>query len=324
MIGFQCFFIYQEKFDSFLIESIKEDFIPGKEYYFYYFYPLLLLKVLVHMCILVYAESRRYSAPVVVSIMNLINCNIYLVSYVISIQPFVYQRHSFFVFFIQVIEIIFMFLPILYEINSIPDIAIDLSSISLFILGLLSFPIRTYTDYSSSKRLSPIQINPISNNQVPNDDFNSSSLDLVKSPGLDSAKGLSTAFKMDEYSNYNNDKTAAQMSKLNDIKTSDSKDNQSSIQIIKKIPPIFAFGDNESEDLGKVEGNVGGMERTANFASNEVKRTIRPLNYASLYESNFISDDGSRVLESGESHFSTLNRVRRNLNDVTVKTRKDF
>ena len=130
--------------------------------------------------------------------------------------------------------------------------------------------------------------------------------------------------KQQNNSNYNNDKTAAQMSKLNDIKTSDSKDNQSSIQIIKKIPPIFAFGDNESEDLGKVEGNVGGMERTANFASNEVKRTIRPLNYASLYESNFISDDGSRVLESGESHFSTLNRVRRNLNDVTVKTRKDF
>lgn len=328
MLGFQCYFIYQEKFDSFLIESIKEDFIPDKEYYFYYFYPLLMLKVLVHMCILVFAESKRYSAPVVVSIMNLINCNFQSVSYIISIQPFAYQRHSFFVFFIQVIEIIFMFLPIMYEINSIPDLAIDLTSISLFILGLFSFPLRTYTDYSSSKRLSPIQINPASSNQVGNDDFNSSSLDLVKSPGLDSAKGFNATFKLDDFSNFKNDRKSPQMSKLNDIKTSDSKDNQSSIQIIKKTPPIFVFGDNESvKDFGKYEENVDNMdnmEKTANFPSNEVKRTMRPLNYASLYESSFANEDGSRVLPSGDGHFSNLARVRKNLNDVTVKTRKDF
>jgi hypothetical protein len=149
LITLQSLYIYKGISSNWLLDMIKEEFTEEKDHYFYYYYPALLSKVLLHSCLLVFTQDKPFTVPIVVSIINLINCNPYSVSYIISIRPFSSTKTLIFAGLIQFIEIFFMYLPILYNFNTLSDFIIDLFSIFLFFVGFLMILLRVFFFFKS-------------------------------------------------------------------------------------------------------------------------------------------------------------------------------
>ena len=216
-----------------------------------------------------------------------------------------------------------MFLQIFYEFDSIPDISIDITSILLFIMGLLSFPLRTYTDYSSLKRLNPNRINPISNSQVQDNYSNNSSADFGKNnKDLSLDNNFITTFKDNVFRISENRKKTLPSNQIHDTKAFETKENESSKKVVEISPKMFVFDDDESsEDFSKNDEN---MKKTAKFSSNDYHTSMQPLDYRGVFDSSFNSSNPSMTLAPAGINFSPLSRVRRNLNEITVKSKKGF
>ena len=117
------------------------------------------------MCLLVFSRDKPYTVPIVISIVNLIHCNSYLVSYIVSIRPYLFTNTMVFAVAVQIIEIVFLYIPLLYNYNTIPFAFIDIFSIFLFLLANSFISARVYFLYTAKTSL-PIQSQVFSNSNL--------------------------------------------------------------------------------------------------------------------------------------------------------------
>jgi hypothetical protein len=100
-----------------LTSLITEEFHEGQDYYHYLYYPSNILAKLLYALLIVFTESQKYTVPIVISIVNLILCIFYIVAYIVSVRPFVYMSDTLLSLFMIVLEIMFLFVPLLYTVE---------------------------------------------------------------------------------------------------------------------------------------------------------------------------------------------------------------
>ncbi|OMJ82122.1 hypothetical protein SteCoe_17288 [Stentor coeruleus] len=116
---------------------------------------MIFIKIL-YACLLVFTIEKPYTVPIVISIMNLILCNKYTVSYIVSIRPYVYLYDMIIVLFEIIIEIIFLFFPMIYSVNTISDMIIDSLVIGILLSGILVLQFKAYFNAKDPKSLTSV------------------------------------------------------------------------------------------------------------------------------------------------------------------------
>ena len=185
----QFYYLYHERYDLSVVRMIKEEFITGKQYYFYCYFLILLVKLLLYTFLLVFASERPYAAPAVTCVMNLVICKSYLVSYLLSMKPYTTYRNVVLLSINGLIECLLVITPILYENQTVSELVLDVSSISLFFVGTLVYSLRIYFD--SSGQNSQVSVKPdLPSFAVVDESMNRSVDDLVKKTKEDLNGGL--------------------------------------------------------------------------------------------------------------------------------------
>lgn len=152
---------------------IVEEFEVGKDYYTYFYFPSMICTKLLYACLLVFTTDKPYTVPIVTSIMNLILCNKYTVSYIVSTRPYVHLSDMIIMLFEICIEIIFLFFPVVYSVDAISNIILDSLTLGVLCFGMLILQIKAYLDVKDPKDLTPVSegkkqtAKVISNNYVP-------------------------------------------------------------------------------------------------------------------------------------------------------------
>jgi hypothetical protein len=185
----QFYFLYHGRYELSVVRLIKEEFLEGKQYYFYCYFLFLLVKMLLYTFLLVFSQERPYATPIVICVMNLVICKLYIVSYLVSMKPYALYRTVIFLNINETIECMLVILPILYQHNTVSDSILDISSIGLFIVGMMIFCIRSFFDPKyENLRISIKNEQPSMN--VIDDSINRSVDDLVKKTKEDLHEGV--------------------------------------------------------------------------------------------------------------------------------------
>lgn len=303
-------------------------------------------KILLHMFLLVFSQDKPYTVPIVISIVNLIHCNLYLVAYVVSIRPFIYTNTMLFTLAIQIIEIIFLYIPLLYNYNTLPFAFIDIFSIFLFVLANSFISARVYFLYRA-KISSPIQSQVFSNKNLQlNEEIQDSSvLHLVNDSQDKNSSGFLQTFKPPLPKKKKNlNKVQPESTTINRESTNGSKLKTKGSYFLK--PFKRAPANQGPENLFRLPDSVSeeGLIDTARFVNssrNSENRINRmpdntPVNSKKLIINNFselenLGDDRQRIRnvnsyeETPGSNISSGKgfKSRFNINEFTVRCKID-
>lgn len=156
IVSLQVFYIYKIRYDSWLTVVIIEEYEPSKDYYYFFYFPIMIIIKVVYVCLIVFAWDKPYTVPIVIGIGNLILCNIYTVSYLVSIRPYVNSYDMIIVLIELVLEIIFLFFPVMYSVDNIPDLILDYSCIGISGMGLIMLQLKAYYNSRDPKALTKV------------------------------------------------------------------------------------------------------------------------------------------------------------------------
>ncbi|OMJ82833.1 hypothetical protein SteCoe_16366 [Stentor coeruleus] len=156
IIILQVFYIYKTRYDSWIIAVIIEEYTPSKNFYYYLYFPLMIIIKILYVCLIVFTLDKPYTVPIVISISNLILCNTYSVSYLVSIRPFINSYDMIIVLIELMLEIIFLFFPVMYSMDSIPDLILDCLCIGISGLGLIILQLKAYYNSRDPRVLTKI------------------------------------------------------------------------------------------------------------------------------------------------------------------------
>ena len=156
LLALQCFFIYNGKYDNALTCFLTEEFIIDNNYYHYVYYPMQIMTKLLYSFLLVYTQDNKYTVPIVISITNLILCNTYAVSYIISMKPYLYAHNTVLTLILIIIEVVYLFIPLLYTFAAGNEWVIDCALLTLFSFGIFIAVLRGYLDFRDKSTVIPI------------------------------------------------------------------------------------------------------------------------------------------------------------------------
>ena len=156
LLALQCFLIYRGRYDHAITSFLTEEFIIDNNYYHYVYYPMQILTKLMYAFLLVYTQENKYTVPIVISMTNLVLCNTYAVSYIISMKPYLYSHNTALTLSLIVIEVIYLFIPLLYTSAAGSEWVIDCALLMLFSFGIFIAVLRGYLDFRDKSAVTPI------------------------------------------------------------------------------------------------------------------------------------------------------------------------
>jgi hypothetical protein len=127
--------IYKNSNSSLLTLIITEEFLPDKEYFIYFYHPAQILIRLFYAFLIVFSSSITYLPSIILGICYIVLCNLYAVSYIVSYNPYKHLYDLIFVSVVILIEILFLFIPLVYSQNVIQEWILDSLTVFFFALG---------------------------------------------------------------------------------------------------------------------------------------------------------------------------------------------
>lgn len=341
ILAVQSFYVYKNNHLSWVVSMITEEFQQDKEYYYYLFYPILNFSVVFHMCLLVFSQDRPFTVPIVISIIILFNCNVYSVSYMVSIRPYAQTKSIIFVASIQILEVIILFIPLLYNYNIMNFTIIDTFSIFLFFLANFVIILRIFyiiKDFSHSSAQN--QVLSASHLKSNEEQQESSIINFIDDPEKKSISGFLHTFKpplpknkskkVQPEPNTSNPETAT--------KINTQKKGSYFMKPFQRAPKNIETINLYREPDSVIEEEVNVTSRFNNNSSqNSETRIIKipentPVTSHKLIIKNFseienTGDDRVKKVNSYEdtprSNNSSILRSRFNINEFTVRNKLD-
>lgn len=152
----QMYFLYKQKYNTAITNFLTQEFEMNNTYYHYIYYPLQILSKLLYSFLIVFTQDYKYTVPIVISITDLILCNFYTVSYIISMKPYLLVHNTLLTLALISVEIMYLFIPLTYSMSGEYEWVVDSLLLVLFSIGIFIGVLRGYLDFKGKTTVVPI------------------------------------------------------------------------------------------------------------------------------------------------------------------------